>query len=465
MTRADVPMPQLLQKEASPELAEAVRQEWPQALGDLIRLVRQPSVAAQSFGMEECAQLTAALFREAGADTVEIWRLPDAAPAVFAEFGGASDRTLLFYNHYDVQPAEPLELWSTPPWEGAIRDGKLIARGVSDDKGPLMARIAAIRAVRRLRGELPCRVKFLVEGEEEIGSVHFDAYVEKHKGRLRADACIWEFGGVDQEGHPELTLGLKGLCYVEMEARGANRDQHSSIGAIVPNPAWRLVWALNAIKGPDGRVRIPGFYDGIQPPTEAERAAVRRVPWNPERLRQNLGIASFTVEGDDAAREALLFGPTCTICGLDSGYQGPGPKTVLPAVARAKVDFRLVPGQDPHDVFQKLRKFLDEHGFEDIRLTLLSAERAYRTPVDDPFVRLVAETAEKAYGKPARVHVTSAGSGPMYPLGHALGIPMVSAGCGYWDSRAHAPDENIRLSDYAQGIYHMALLLQEFARS
>ncbi|MBX6350275.1 MAG: M20/M25/M40 family metallo-hydrolase [Clostridia bacterium] len=457
-------MPELLEPGAAPDLARAVEAEWGRALADLVRLVRQPSVAAQGLGVEACAELTAELFRASGADAVEVWRLPGASPVVYAEFAGEGERTLLFYNHYDVQPPEPLELWSSPPWEAEIREGRIVGRGVSDDKAPLVARIAALRVLGSL-GPLPCRVKFLVEGEEEIGSVHFHDYVRAHRERLAADACIWEFGGVDQDGHPELTLGLKGLAYVELSAQGANRDQHSSVGAIVPNPAWRLVWALAALKGPDGRVRIPGFYDDVKPPTQEELRAVYAVPWNPERMRKNLGIEAFTVADDDEARLALLFQPTCTICGFESGYRGPGPKTVLPATARAKVDMRLVPDQDPEDVFRKLRRFLDESGFADVQAELLSGERAYRTPPSHPFVKLVARTAEAAYGRSARIHVTSAGSGPMYPVGHELGVPMVSTGCGYFDSRAHAPDENIRLADFAQGIYHMAMLVREFGRA
>ncbi len=228
-----------------------------ESLEELARLCRQPSVAAQGLGLAECAELTATMLREHGF-RAEV--LPTAgAPVVYGEAEGASDRTLLFYNHYDVQPVEPLELWDSPPFEPARRDGRLYARGVNDDKGHIVSRLAAIRALRAVHGQLPCRVKFVIEGEEEIGSTNLPAFVEANRDLLRADGCIWEFGLVNYEGAPVTYLGTRGIFYVELSARTLSHDAHSGLGgSIFPNAAWRLVWALATLKGPDERIRIAG---------------------------------------------------------------------------------------------------------------------------------------------------------------------------------------------------------------
>jgi acetylornithine deacetylase/succinyl-diaminopimelate desuccinylase-like protein len=447
----------------------ALHRQIPRALEDLRALCRQPSVSAQNLGLDAAAGMVERLFRGAGAEVL-VLRRPGAAPCVIADFaGGAGRPVLLFYNHYDVQPAEPLDLWTTPPFEPDVRDGRLFARGAADNKGDLLCRLAAVRALLEGDGGLPCRVRFLVEGEEEVGSPNLPAYIAEAGPRLAADACVWEFGGRDQKGRVDLWLGLKGLCYLELRVRTAAVDLHSSLGAIVPNPAWRLIGALSSLRGADGRVRVPGFYDRVRPPSAADRAAAARIPFDAEEMKRLWGVGRFLGEdgggpgGEDLAQE-LLFRPTCTVCGLAAGYAGPGSKTVLPCEAVAKVDFRLVPDQDPDEITEAVRRHLDAEGYGDVTVQPLGNEHPYRTPLDHPFVRLVAETARQAYGGEVLIHPTSAGSGPMYPLGRAYGFPLVSTGCGYWGSRAHAPDENIRIEDFAAGAHHVALLIQRFAR-
>jgi acetylornithine deacetylase/succinyl-diaminopimelate desuccinylase-like protein len=435
------------------------------SIAELSRLVAQPSVGAQNLGMQECAALTAEMLRKRGFAT-EVLPTP-GAPVVFGERKGKSHKTLLFYCHYDVQPAEPLELWDTPPFEPSLRDGKLYGRGVSDDKGHLTARLFAVDALLAALGDLPCNVKFIVEGEEETSSVHLHDFVLNNLGRLKADACIWEFGGVDHEETPLEYLGLRGICYVELSVETANIDVHSGLGgSIFPNAAWRLVWALNSLKGPDERIRLPGHYDKVRPPSARDVELMAALPESSEVYKQQYGVQSFIkgLTGGVELRVEEVFTPTCTICGLTSGYQGNGSKTVQPARASAKVDFRLVPDQEPADVLKALRAHLDAEGFVDVKIEFLGGEAPARTDPDDPFIKLICDTAPEIYGKPMKLIPMSGGSGPNGPFVHELGLPVATAGLGYPDSRGHAPNENIRLDLYLKHAKHMARVLTEFGR-
>ncbi len=434
-------------------------------LAVLDRLVRQPSVAAQGRGLEETAALVRTLFGDAGG-TAEIIRQPGAAPAVLAEFPGRSDRTLLFYDHYDVQPAEPLDEWTVPPFEVTIRNGRVYGRGTSDNKGDLVSRLAALRALRETAGGLPCRVLFLVEGEEEIGSVHFGAYVAALRDRLRADACVWEYGDRDPDERLHVIAGVKGICYVELELTATSRDLHSSMGAIVDGAGTRLAWAVAGLRDATGRIRVPGFYDAVMPPTPAALAAARAAPLDERQLRTYAGTDHFIgARAGDALVDAYLFEPTCTVCGFDAGYTGTGMKTVLPRRARAKIDFRLVPEQDPAVVVRLLRAHLDREGFADCAITQLGGERAFQTDLTHPFVGTVVDAARAATGRQVVLLPTSAGTGPMHVLGVPLGIPILSIGTGYWGSNAHAPDEHIRVDDFEETATMMAHLLERFALS
>lgn len=437
-----------------------------QSIQELARLTAQPSVGAQNLGMEACAGLVAEMLRQRGF-TVQV--MPTGgAPVVFAERGGRSEKTLLIYNHYDVQPPEPLELWESPPFEPQLRDGKLYGRGVSDDKGHITSRLFAIDALLAEQGELPCRVKFIIEGEEETSSVHLHEFIEQNQPLLAADACIWEFGGVDHREVPMQYLGLRGICYVELSVETAAMDVHSGLGgSIFPNAAWRLVWALNSLKGPDERIRIPGFYDSVQPPSALDRELMEALPEQADEYRQRYGVKQFLkgLTGGVELRLAEVFEPTCTICGLTSGYQGPGSKTVLPARASAKVDFRLVPNQTPQQVLQQLRQHLDAEGFSDVQITYLGGEPPARTDPNHPFVKLVVETARQVYGQAMQLVPLVGGSGPNYPFIHLLKLPVVTAGAGYPGTLAHAPNENIRLDLYLKHARHMARILSEFGEA
>jgi len=434
------------------------------SIAELSTLVAQPSVGAQNLGMQACADLVGKMLASRGF-TVEI--LPTGgAPVVVAGRKGRVDRTLLFYNHYDVQPAEPLELWETPPFEPSRRDGKLYGRGVSDDKGHLVSRLHALDALLDQNGELPCNVKFIVEGEEETGSLHLPAFITANKEKLAADACIWEFGGVDQREVPMQYLGLRGICYVELSVETAAIDVHSGLGgSIFPNAAWRLVWALNTLKGPDEKIRIPGWYEGIIPPTARQRELLEAQPDSDDEYRTQFGVKSFLkgLSGTDL-QMAEVFEPTCTICGLTSGYQGAGSKTVLPARASAKVDFRIVEGQTIERCLTLLRQHLDAQGFSDIQIQFMGGGPAAKTDPDHPFIKLVVDTAEQVFESKMELIPMVGGSGPNYPFVHELGLPVATAGLGHPDTRAHAPNENIRIDLYLKHARHMARVLTEFAQ-
>jgi acetylornithine deacetylase/succinyl-diaminopimelate desuccinylase-like protein len=433
------------------------------SLAELALLCAQPSVSAQNWGLKECAALVAEAFSKRGF-SVEI--IPtEGAPVVVAERSGKSEKTILFYNHYDVQPAEPLELWETPPFEPTIRDGMMFARGVNDDKGPLVSRLFAIDAILAAEGELPCTVKFVVEGEEETSSVHLEAFVRDHTERLAADGCVWEFGAVDYRERPMQYLGLRGICYVELSVETANQDVHSGTGgSIFPNAAWRLVWALNSLKGPDERIRIPGYYEDVRAPSQKDINLMAQLPDTAEEYHTRYGVKNFLngVQGGLELGLAEVFQPTCTICGLTSGYQGPGSKTVLPARASAKVDFRLVPDQTPQRVLELLRAHLDSEGFEDIHVQFLGGEAPAKTDPDDPFVQLVVDTSADVYGVPMQIVPMIGGSGPNHAFIHYLGVPIVSAGPGHPGGQAHAPNENMRIDLYIKAAQHIVRILKAF---
>ncbi len=421
----------------------------------LEQICRQPSVAAQNMGMAEMAEMVESLLAESGFQMRRL-NVEGAPTAIYGELPGRSDYTILLYNHYDVQPAEPYDLWLSPPFEPTVRDGKLYARGVSDNKGEIAARLTAIRALRAVYGELPITLHWIIEGEEEIGSPHFAALAEKYSTLLRADGCLWEGDSFDASDRPELTLGTKGLLYVQLDVEGTGIDTHSGAAPILPSAAWRMVQALATLRTPEGHIRIPGFYDAALPPSEEQLAAIAGHSNEEAELREAFHVNRFV---DNLAGVALLerpsFAPTCNIAGLVSGYTGEGSKTVLPSKAMAKIDFRLVPNQDPDDILAKLRAHLDAQGYSDIRITAFSKAEPVVTPMDNPFVRRVADIAREFSGKEPSVTPIAGGTLPLLgSLRRFVGVPGLCApgNATYWGSGAHAPNEHIRLSDLERAV-------------
>ena len=438
-----------------------------EAISQLGEYVALESVGALGQAIPETAAFVKQLLSAVGAKVEVLEKEQPGHPVVVGELQGSSPTTLLLYNHYDVQPAEPFDLWTSPPFE-VRRDGDLLfGRGISDNKGHLISRLLAIKALQDANGgSLPITIKFLIEGDEEIGSPKLEEFVKQHQERLASDVSLHEGGGVNPTGRPLVSLGVKGIFAVQMRVRTAVRDSHSSIGVTVPNAAWRLVWALASLKDADERIRIDGFYDDVKPPTEQEEAFLRELPSEEESLLERLELSDFVcgVRGYDYQRR-LIFEPTCTINGISGGYEGKGMKTVLPAEAGAKLDFRLVPDQDPNDIAEKLRKHLDSEGFEDVQFTTAEGEFPARTDASHPFVEVVRSTAREVYGQEPITTPNAPSTQPLHPMMSILGVPMASAGISNPDGRAHAPDENIRIPDFISGTRHVAAIIERLGEA
>ncbi len=427
-------------------------------LGELKEFLRMPSVSARAgddAGFRGCAEWVARKLEEAGAEA----RILETAghPVVYAEVGGggeAGERTLLSYGHYDVQPPEPLELWESDPFEPTIRDGSLYARGVADDKGDVLSRIQALRLYQQEFGPLPFKLKFFIEGEEEVGSPNLAPFVRGNAELLAADACLWEGSMKDEAGHPVIFCGTKGMCYVELRARGASHDLHSMYGGIAPNPAWRLVQALRTIKDERGEITLDGLHDLADPPSDEDLAAIEDIPFDDDALRASWGVTALdrNLTGRDALKEMLLR-PTANIAGVQSGYTGPGSKTIVPSEAFVKMDFRLVSGQSPKQVLKLLREHLSRRGFEDVEVVDLHGVEAAKTPVTSPVVRTAVETWRALGREDAVVYPTIGGSGPTSLVATELGIPTVMTGnVAHAGSRIHSPNESVRLDDYFEAV-------------
>lgn len=434
-------------------------------VGDLRTLIRQPSISAKHEGIEECALLVSRIMKKSGINT-QILRLGRGVPpVVFGEVRSKTNpgRTLLFYNHYDVQPAEPFELWNGDPFSGKVVGNKIFGRGSSDDKGELMTRIKAVESFLNVRGDVPCNIKFLVEGEEEIGSQHIEQYLKKYRTRFSADAVIWEFGYVDSKGRPVVGLGMKGLLYVELSVREASRDAHSSLAVIIKNPAWRLVEVLKTLRNPSGRILIKGWYEDVLPFSRQDLHLLRKEPLDERAFKEEYGVREF-VNGKSGlgVKKALAGEPTCNIAGIVSGYTMRGAKTVLPAEAVVKIDFRLVPMMDPKTQLARLRAHLKSSGFSDVKVKVYHGEAASRTDPDDPFVRQVMAAAKESFGK-FTVNISNAGTGPMHSFAKILGAPCVSIGSTYVFSRIHSPNEFARLDLLKKATKCMCLIIDKFS--
>ncbi len=443
---------------------ETVKELASQTRDEFYHYLSIPTVSAQKTGIPETVEAVKAMLEKRGAD-VRVLDDLGGNPVIYASFvSSKSDKTLLFYNHYDVQPPEPFDEWLSEPFVPTLRDDILYCRGVADNKGNLMTRLVAIDYLLMRDGELPCNVKFLIEGEEEIGSPHLEPYLEKYADLWQADGCIWEFGGKQEDESFVIDCGLKGLIYMELNVSTASIDAHSSLAALFDNAAWRLVQALASMKSVDNRILIEGFYDKVVAPTEEEIKRTLDIVVDQEGFNRNFGLTRpFIEDGRNPANGlALTFSPTLTVNGLLSGYINQGSKTVLPKAAMAKIECRLVLGQTPADIEQLVRKHLHKHGFDDIELKVLAAQSPYRCPMDSAFVKLVEASANDVYQPESKVLIrpTNAGTGPMDLFGKYLnGMSIATSGTGWAKSQAHAPNESMRMSDYYQGIRHMIRLM------
>lgn len=444
-------------------MAHAARSE-DRFVNDLKTILRIPSVSTSRIGIEQCVRYLVEHLSSIGFN-VEVDRTSNN-PVLLGFIPGRSDKTLLFYGHYDVQPPDPIELWNTGPFEACEMDGRIYARGAVDDKGNFMCILKAIQSYVEACGEPPCNVKIILEGEEEIGSPGLQQFIMANLSALRCNDMVWFDGGVHSDGRPEICLGMKGMVYVELRVTTNPRDLHSGKAPLVDNAAWRMVQALNTLVTLDGRVAIPGFYDNVVPPGPRDLEFIGSAGLEKEHLLRDWGIhclnaRSSRLSGADLLRR-LFFEPTCTICGMSSGYTGDASKTIVPAEAIARVDMRLVPDQDPAAIVASLRRHLAAQGFGDIEITVRTAMKASKSRADAPIVGLVMDVMKSEYGRPVVKPIVE-GSGPGYVF-ERLGVPYVFARLGPPEDRSHAPNEYTTREAYRKGISAVIRLLDAYSR-
>jgi len=433
---------------------------------DLRILIQQPSVSAKNQGIKKCANLVKNTLKKSGIKA-EILSMKDYRPIVYGEVKSKKNpnKTLLFYNHYDVQPVEPVELWDDEPFSGKVKGNRIYGRGSSDDKGELITRVRAVTSFLKVTGGVPCNVKFVIEGEEETGSAHIEEYLKKYRRKFSCDGVIWEFGHVDSKNRPIIDLGMKGLLYVELSLRESRMDSHSSLAVLIKNPAWRLVEAIKTLRTTSGKILIKDWYKEVQPLDKSDIKILRSFPFDEKEFKKEYGIKEFL--GNKSGLEikkSLVAEPTCNIAGIVSGYYGEGAKTVLPAEARVKIDFRLVPKMNPKKQVMRLKRHLRVKGFSDIKIKVYHGEAAARTNPKHPFVSDVTEAARKSFGKYV-LSVSSAGTGPMHAFTHILKAPAIAIGSTYVFSRIHSPNEFTRIDLLKKTTKCMCLVLDNFARS
>jgi acetylornithine deacetylase/succinyl-diaminopimelate desuccinylase-like protein len=435
-------------------------------ISELQTLIRQPSVSAKNEGIEECSLLVKKLLEKSGIKS-EVLRLQkNVAPIVYGEIKSKKNHTstLLFYNHYDVQPVEPVELWDDDPFSGIVKGNKIFGRGASDDKGELITRIKAVESYLRTVGDVPCNIKFVIEGEEETGSAHIEQYLKKFKKKFSCDGVIWEFGYVDSQNRPIIGLGMKGLLYVELSVKESIRDAHSSLAVLIKNPAWRLIEAVKTLRDSNGKILIKDWYKEVVPFSKKELEIISNEPFDERSFQKEFGIKSFVgnLSGIDA-KKALVGNPTCNIAGFVSGYTGQGAKTVLPGEAMVKIDFRLVPNMDPKKQVIRLKNHLKSKGFDDVHVKVFHGESAARTNPFDPFVCKVQEAANESFGK-SILNVSNAGTGPMHSFVKFLNAPCISIGSTYMFSRIHSPNEFTRIDLLKKTTKCICILMNKFGK-
>jgi len=417
---------------------------------------RFESVAAQNRMMPETAAWVEGLLKETGFETQQL-AVEGAPNYVYGYLKGKGNFTLLLYNHYDVQPEAPIELWESFPFEVTEKDGKLVARGICDNKAELISRICAIRAIQAAQGELPINIKWIIEGEEEIGSLHFDAMTKQYGDLLKADGTLWEGGGFNEKGQAVIALGFRGMLYVEYSVETMKVDAHSGNAHALPSAAWRLVKALASLKDENGQIIIPGFYEDVREPTEMEKQASQdNVDFEQEtRVKAMYGIDSFNHRRSGYDLELSVYEPTANIAGFLSGYTEPGVKTVLPAKAMAKMDFRLVPNQRPDDILEKLKSHLKAQGFDDVQVKKLGNGDPVVTPVEGDFVQRMTQICRAFTEQEPEVIPLVGGTLPLLgAMKNNVGVLGISTSGNpaYYGSGAHAPNEHIRVSDIPRAI-------------
>jgi acetylornithine deacetylase/succinyl-diaminopimelate desuccinylase-like protein len=434
-----------------------------EALETLFRLVAQPSISTRGEGMKESVEMLRAVMEDAGIKTRVLETKGN--PAIFGEVGDVPDApTVLFYGHYDVQPPEPLELWDSDPFEPEVRDGRIFGRGVADNKGQHLCHILAIKAWKEAVGELPVNAKLLIEGDEETGSPHLADLVSENKNLLAADFVYTSDGGIHASGSPTICFGARGLLYVEVEINGANGDAHSgNKGGVLPQPAWEMVELLASLRDSDGKANFPGFRDDVRESTPEEEAMLRDIPFDRNGFLEEHGLDEPLFEDGAEHHRRLAFEPTFNIAGLSSGYSGPGSKTIIPAKAVAKIDFRLVPEQTPEKVFEAFTAAVKERN-PNAEVRELGGVPPSRTDPSSPMSRVVADTVKKGWNSEPINIPSLGGTLPDYVFTRILGVPSFIVPYANHDEKNHAPNENMKVECFYAGVRTTLSLIEGLGR-
>jgi len=425
--------------------------------------VRHPSISAHDIGIREVAGILVDHLSGLGFDA-ELVETP-GHPFVLGTFRvDPSKPTVLLYGHYDVQPPDPLEAWISPPFEPEIRDGRIWARGIGDNKGQHFAQLLAIETHLKVNGCLPCNIIFLLEGEEEIGSPQIANFVLHNADRLQADLVVTSDGPLHESGAPVITFGVRGVASFDLVAKGASRDVHSgNFGGVVPNPIWTLVQLLATMKDPEGHITIEGLTETIIPATNLEREAVARLPNDEEAVKADLNLTELDGPKDRPYWDRLMFHPTLTINGFNGGYDGPGSKTVLPNAATAKCDVRLVEPLTPDHVFDRIEAHVAHHA-PDVKVVRHNGMLPSKTPLDNPYAKLIARAIKLARGVDPLIYPTVGGSLPDYVFTKILNKPAFVVPYANADEANHAPNENLEVVRFIDGVKIGAALLNELGK-
>jgi acetylornithine deacetylase/succinyl-diaminopimelate desuccinylase-like protein len=439
-------------------------------LASYLEFLRIPSISGQPEYAGACREAANWLAGQLGAMGVEHVEVSETGghPVVYGDWLHAPDApTVIVYGHYDVQPIDPIELWETAPFEPFVKGDRVIGRGSADDKGQIHIHLRATEAILATRGGLPVNLRFVFEGEEESSSVHLDAWLEANRDRLTADLAVISDSGFFEGNRPAITVGLRGICYVQVDVTGSALDLHSgSFGGVVQNPANALAQIIAALKGPDGRIRVPGFYDDVVALTDADRAAFAALPFDEEAYRTALGLSALVGETGYSTLERRGGRPTLDVNGIWGGFQGAGGKTIIPAHAHAKISCRLVTAQDPGTIFELLRAFVLEVAAPgcSVEVTSLGGGRPSLTPIDHPATQAAARALEATFGT-APLYIREGGSIPVCASFETiLGLPVVLLGFTPPDDNAHAPNESMALSNHETAIRTVAAYWDELAR-
>jgi acetylornithine deacetylase/succinyl-diaminopimelate desuccinylase-like protein len=449
-----------------------VRENESRFLEELKELLRIPSISTlpeHNQDTHRAAEFVADKLRAAGLENVEIIET-ERHPLVYADWLHAAGKpTVLCYGHFDVQPPDPLELWETPPFEPSERNGNLYARGSADDKGQMYSHIKAVEALRAVHGKPPVNLKFLLEGEEEVGGISVAEYVAKNPEKLKADVALVSDTEMYAPGLPTLNIGLRGLVYMEIEARGPGRDLHSGLyGGAAPNAVFGLVELLAKAKDADGRIQIPGIYDDVESPSAEEKESWTHLPFDEtEYLRDEVGSTALTGEPGYSVFERTWARPTFEVHGIAGGFTGAGAKTVIPAKAVAKVSIRLVPRQEPEKIVAAVKEFVKANSPKGVEceVRVLSEGPGLMVNPDHPAIRIAARAFSEVFDKPT-VFTRSGGSIPIVgDFANHLGIPTILMGFGLPDDGLHSPNEKYNIRNYFDGIRTLAHFFEEYGKA